>query len=120
MNDKKSSVYNTFQIIRHHGTPSKGQLPDGTWVYARDRIQPPDMVNFIPCARYDDHFIYEVPVGVRHRFPGPVYRCSCGSAVVFVGSNVNVAMGNSPSGAMFVCQFHADNGHHATGGARWV
>jgi len=119
MEKKSSSTYNSFQIIRHRGTPNKGQLPNGIWVYAQDKFWIPDMNGFINCARYDDHFLYQIPVEARPEFPGPIFRCSCGSQAIYVGQSGYV-WGASPQGLMFVCQFHADNGVHATGGNRWI
>lgn len=51
----------------------------------------------VRCAPYDNHFLYETTE------IGPRYRCTCGSAAVVVQAG---------NGVMFVCQFHADNGHH--------
>lgn len=117
--NKKSSVYNSFSIIRQRGTPKKGQLPDGTWVYARDKFWIPDLHGYVNCMRYDDHFLYEIPENIRHLYPGAIYRCSCGSQAIYVGLQGYI-FGASPQGLMWVCQFFTDNGHHATGGDRWI
>jgi len=118
MNDKKSKAYD-FQIVRHVGTPSKGQLPDGTWVYAQEKFWVEQLRGFIYCMRYDDHFLYEIPDEVKSLYPGAIYRCSCGSAAIYVGIDGYV-WGASPQGLMWVCQHFTDYGKHATGGARWI
>jgi len=119
METKKSSTYNTFSIIRNRNTPTKGQLPDGTWVYPQEKFWVEDMNGYIFCTRYSDHFLYQVPVEARPRFPGPIYRCSCGSPAVYVAPDTYV-YGASPQGLMFVCKHHVDFGKHATGGDRWI
>ena len=119
MEKKASSTYNNFQIIRHRGTPTKGQLPDGTWVYAQDKFWVPDMNGFIYCFRYDDHFLYEIPDKVKPLYPGPIFRCSCGSESIYLAPD-GYMFGASPQGLMFACKYHVDHAVHATGGARWV
>jgi hypothetical protein len=109
-------------ILRHRGVPGVGTLPDGTKVYKTSRIWIPEYGRFIPCADYgetDGHFIYEIPEKLAKRFPGPIYRCSCGSMAVISGWE-GYEYGASPAGLMFICQEHATTQRHATGGSRWI
>lgn len=118
MESKKSKTYD-FQIVRHVGTPKKGQLPDGTWVYAQDKFYVETLGGFVFCMQYNDHFLYQIPDNVVSLYPGSPYRCSCGSQAIYVGVKGYV-WGASPQGLMWVCQYFTDNGKHATGGSRWI
>lgn len=109
-------------ILKRRGVPGVGTLPDGTKVYKTDKFWVPEYSRFISCTDYgetDGHFIYEIPEKLAKRFPGPVYRCSCGSMAVISGWTA-YEYGASPSGLMFICQEHATTGQHATGGSRWI
>jgi hypothetical protein len=106
----------SFQIIRHYGTPTKAQLPDGTWVYGQDKFFVPEYGGFIPAAPYDDHFLYEMP---KHYKYAPSFACSCGGVGIIVGQS-GYLLDASPQGKMMVCMVHATFGKHATGGERWV
>jgi hypothetical protein len=108
-----------FQIIKHRGTPDRAQLPDGTWVRRLPWITIPETGRKIPCAPYDDHFVFEIPSSVAHLYPGSAYKCTCGSAAGWVGPSGYV-LDASQQGLLFVCLAHAQNGVHATGGTRWV
>lgn len=119
MESKKSKTYDSFSIIRHYGTPKQGQLPDGTTVYAQDKFWIPEMSGFIKCVEYDDHFLYQIPDKVSHLYPGPIYRCSCGAASIYLGQSGYV-WGASPQGLLFACQLHITTGKHGTGGSRWI
>lgn len=121
METKKSKVYDSFQIVRHVGTPKQGTLPDGTIVYAQDKfwIDEPPGPGFIKCIEDDQHFLYKIPDEVQSLYPGPIYRCSCGGAGIYVGLRGYV-FGASPQGLLFVCQHHITTGFHATGGSRWI
>ncbi len=64
----------------------------------------PEWGEFIPCAPYDDHFVYLNP----DTSPGSsAYMCTCGSVAV-------VANPEKGMGRMFVCLFHATYGAHTT------
>lgn len=105
-----------FNIIRYRGTPNKATTLWGFEVQRRQSIFIPAYNRFIPCAPYDNHFIYEVP----ERYKGTSgLMCTCGSFAEVVGMSgyINDA---SPSGLMIVCHLHAAFGRHNEGGARWV
>lgn len=108
-----------IHMIRHRGMPNKAQLPDGTWVERQEGLFVPEKQGFIRCAPYDDHFIYEIPKHVLNFYPGPIYRCTCGSLAIFAGNN-GYLLDASPQGLMFLCHLHATTGKHATGGDRWI
>jgi len=103
-----------YQIIRHYGKPKEGYLPDGTKVYAQDKIYFIEVSRFVPCAPYSNHFLYEVP----NRIIGAKWRCSCGSAAVCAGYSgyKDVA---SQQGLLFVCLEHAQTGLHL-GDSKWI
>lgn len=111
--------FSNFNIIRHRGVLNKAQLPDGTWVERMDKIFIPEVGRFIPCAAYDDHFIYEIPQKLAKMYPGPSYKCTCGAAAGWTGPSGYI-LDASAQGLMFVCLIHAQTGLHATGGARWI
>lgn len=119
MKTKKSPTYSNFSIIRHRSNWNTAQLPDGTTVIKAEKFFVPSMGGFIPCAPYDDHFLYEIPKKLDAMYPGSVYRCTCGSFASVV-SYSGYFMDASPQGKMFVCYIHALTGKHATGGQRWI
>lgn len=114
-----------FQIVRRVGMPTYAYLPDGTRVERStlpngvEAIFTGDLNGFVRCASYHDHFIYEIPPRVAYLYPGPAFRCTCGSFAVMAGLSGYIADA-SPSGKMWLCYFHAVTGQHATGGDRWV
>lgn len=107
----------TFNIIRKAGDPNKVtlNLKSGKRVTVErpldDKIFVPEYKNFVRCAPYGVHFIFEVPKSI---FPAPSYMCSCGSAAVAVGSKAYTHLG-SAEGLMFVCQHHLDYNKHSDG-----
>jgi len=118
---KSSPTYGQFQIIRHRSNRDVAVLPDGvTEVHKVDKFWIAEYGGFIPATRYDDgHFIYEIPERLAQRFPGSIYRCTCGSPGIVTG-NSGYLYGQSAQGLMFVCQAHSTNGKHVTGGDRWI
>jgi hypothetical protein len=112
MTDYKSKK---IVILRKAGDTNSGTLPDGRKVYRKEKIYIPEYGKEIPCAGYDDHFIYEAPVDLV----GSTFRCSCGSIAVISGYSA-YAYGASPSGLMLICQEHALTQQHLTGGSRWI
>lgn len=104
----------TFNIIRHRGQLNEGVLPDGTKVYRKDKLYVPEWGGFIPCAPYDEHFIFEVP----SKFKVSSYMCTCGSIAVTSGPSGYV-LDASPQGKMFICYFHSLYGHHSDG-SKWI
>lgn len=109
----------TFNIIRHYGQPDRLQLPGGEWVFKQDKFFILEYGGFVPVAPYSDHFLYAIPDKLAKKYPGPVYRCSCGSIGIVTGPSGYV-WDASPQGKMFVCMNHATYGVHATGGTRWI
>lgn len=108
-----------FNIIRQRGQPNKLQLPDGTWVYKEDKFLIPEYGGFVPCAQYSDHFLYQIPSHLASKYPGSIYRCSCGSFAVISGVSGYV-LDASPQGKLFLCHVSATTGLHATGGTKWI
>lgn len=105
----------TFNIIRHRGQLNTAQVINKT-VERQEQIFIPEYEGFIPCASYDDEFIFENPYQQEH---SPVYQCTCGSVAVIVGPSGYV-WDASPQGKMLVCLSHATYGVHAVGGSRWI
>lgn len=64
------------------------------------------MVLNVPCAPYDEHFVFEVPKS-REREGRSPYLCTCGSAAVIKDYS-------DPRAMLFVCHFHAQYGYHTT------
>lgn len=62
----------------------------------------PEWGAFVPCAPYEEHFVYLNPDTSEG---SSSYMCTCGSAAVVVPPG--------PAG-MFVCLFHATYGSHTT------
>lgn len=105
-----------FEIIRYHGEPKKATTHLGFDVYRNEKLYVPDMGRFLPCAPYDDHFIYFVP---PQYIGWSQFMCTCGSAAVWTGAS-GYENDASPSGLMLVCLHHATFGVHATGGNKWI
>ena len=105
----------TFNVIRYRGTPTKAKYMN-KWVERQEQILIPEYGGFIPCAPYDDHFIFENPYKEEHT---AAYLCTCGGVAVVVGRS-GYLLDASPQGKMFVCLIHAQTGLHATGGTKWI
>lgn len=105
----------TFNIIRYRGQPNRAKVLE-KWIERKEQLFVIEYGAFIPCASYDDHFLFENPYPQEHT---PVYQCTCGSIAVVVGLSGYVGDA-SPQGKMFVCLVHAQTGLHATGGSRWI
>lgn len=105
-----------FNIIRKAGDPNKVTLvtkdgkPYTIYKPSEKGIFIEDYGQFVKCAPYGNHFIFELPRNI----PGWAHMCSCGSPAVMVGSNAYDHLG-SPEGMMFVCQFHTQKNKHADG-----
>jgi len=107
----------SFQIIRHKGDLTKATTLDGYDVYRQEKLFVEEMGRFIPCAPYEEHFIYEEPSKKKGTSS---YLCSCGSVSVIAGIS-GYEKNASPSGFMFVCLLHATHGHHTdTTATRWI
>lgn len=97
----------TFEIIHHRGDPKKTETLKGLKVTRQERLFIPEWSEFVTCAPYDNHFLYNDPT------PGQsAYMCTCGSPAV-------VAL-HEGSGRLFVCLNHATYGNHTTGEKRWI
>jgi len=106
----------TFNIVRYHGQRNKAFVEEiGLTVYRADKILVPEYGRFIPCAQYDEHFIFEVPPKYKDI---PSFMCTCGSVAVIAGMS-SYQHDASPQGLMFVCLNHATYGVHV-GGSRWI
>lgn len=107
-----------MKILRYYGEPKKATFM-GKDVYRKATLFAPYPYNrFIPCAPYDDNFIFEVPDSPATKGI-PSFMCTCGSFAEVVGMS-GYANNASPSGLMWVCNLHASFGHHSTGENRWV
>ena len=105
-----SNVTQTFNIIKHRGTLTKATTVHGYHVFKQDKLFvrnfPVGMGTydgFIPCADYDNHFIYEVP-NTEKTIGLPSYMCTCGAIAVAVGYDA-YKEDQSFNGMQFVCMF---------------
>ena len=98
-----------FKIIRHYGDPTEAEM-DGYKIYRQKSIFVKEYNRFIPCAPYDNHFIFEEPTG---KFGRPSFMCTCGSMAVVVGFSGYEKDASSPEGLMFICHNHGTFGVHA-------
>jgi hypothetical protein len=103
-----------FNIIRHAGQLDEAEV-DGVKVYRKETIWIQEWNNFVKCASYDNHFLFETPKATPR---SPVHQCTCGSIAVVVGLSGYV-WDASPQGKLLVCLFHATYGHHQ-GDSRWI
>jgi hypothetical protein len=111
------SEKHSFAIIKHRGSNFEATTLDGHKVKRQEKIWIPDYNNYINCAPYDDHFIFEDPE--KNKIGRWMHMCTCGSPAVVVGYNVYKADASN-SGALMVCWLHASTGLHGTGGSKWV
>jgi hypothetical protein len=100
------------QIIKSYNTLQKVTLVDGTEVQndRQNKVFVPEYGVEVPCAPYDNHFIFEVPQHIK----GTSYLCSCGSQAVVVGSKAYAHL-SSMKNALFVCLHHTTYNEHADG-----
>lgn len=91
-----------FNIIRHRGEPKEAQTLKGRKVVREQALLVPEWGQYVPCAPYDNHFIY------ADQTPGQSsYMCTCGSPGVVINEENERAR-------LFVCLLHATSGSHAT------
>lgn len=91
-------------------TPRSVKLDNGATVVRKDKIFVASRFQReIPCAPYDDHFIYETDEVNRSAF-----MCTCGSPSVI--ANIE----GTGDRLMLICLYHAYKGVHATGGRTWI
>lgn len=111
-----SSKYVTFSIIRHYNSPNIAEYR-GLTVRRQEKIFVPELRQFVVCASYHDHFIFEVPPHIKDSS----FRCTCGSVAVIPGYGAYKDLASpTQSGLMLVCLIDTSYGHHATGGSRWI
>jgi hypothetical protein len=113
MENKKK--FHPIQVIRHHNSPNRAQLPNGEWVERQEKLFIPEWGRFVVCADYSDHFIFELP----KKYEGPTYQCTCGAAAIISGYSA-YKDDASQQGLLFICLNHSTFGVHATGGIRWI
>jgi len=89
-------------VIRHYGSPKTARTLTGTVITRRDKLFVIEWRSLVPCAPYDDHFIY-----ATNERESSAYLCTCGSPAV-------VIMPEDPQARMFVCLTHAQTGKHMT------
>jgi len=94
----------TFGVIQHRGQVRKAETAKGATVEREEYLFVPEWGQFIQCAPYDEHFIYQDPDGP---IGGSAFLCTCGSAAVVINPERD-------SGRMFVCLMHATYGAHST------
>ncbi len=97
-----------INIIRHRGEPNKADFYGVPIARQKSIVVVVDekTVFAIPCAEYDNHFIFEVPKVRGEIVQGPAHMCTCGSSAV-------VKDYESPI-RLFVCHFYQTNGFHTT------
>jgi len=109
-----------FAIIRHKGDLNHATTADGKRVHRQKSLYF-EGHGLILCAPYDNHFVFDDPMGKKliGRW-SPM--CSCGSPAVIVGYNAYIKDAtptnkseSSIPGEMIVCYFHATTGKHADG-----
>ena len=94
----------SFSIIHHKGRVNKATTLDGVVVERQEQLFVEEWGNFVPCAPYDEHFVYENPDTSQG---SSSYMCTCGSVAVVVNPERD-------AGRLFVCHFHETYGSHTT------
>lgn len=105
----------SFNIIHNLGDPQEADFEfkgKSFKVHREEVLFIREWVQFVPCAPYDNHFIFELPTKAIQRsglsaYGMPEYLCTCGSVAV-------VKDYADPRKALFVCLFDANNGYHQT------
>lgn len=97
----------SFNIVKNAGQVNTAQF-EGVTVNRQEHIAVIDerLGGLIPCAPYDDHFVFEIPKSRARQGQSP-YMCTCGSAAV-------IANPTDVRGRMFICLLHGRHGHHQT------
>ncbi len=94
----------TFEIIHHRGQVQKAETAQGTTVEREEYLFVSEWGQFIQCAPYEEHFVFEDP---DKAIGGSAFLCTCGSVAVVINPERD-------SGRMFVCLLHASHGAHST------
>lgn len=92
-----------MNVIHHFGDPKQATTLKGKQIKRQEQLFVPEWNALVPCAPYDDHFIYENP---DHNRGSSSYMCTCGSPAVVINPEREKRM--------FVCLFHATYGSHTT------
>lgn len=110
----------SFAIIKHRGDLDHAETADGYKVHRRDKIWFPEH-GYVMCAKYDNHFIYDDPMG-KKKIGRWTPMCSCGSPSGIVGYNAYISDATPTSkkessipGELLVCLAHAQFGKHSDG-----
>jgi len=93
-----------FSIIKHYNSPNSAVTLDGYTVKREEKVFIEGLGGFVPCAPYDNHFVYLEPSGKQGRW---FAACTCGSPAVLIGAKDYAHLG-SPEGMMLVCYFHTN------------
>jgi len=106
----------SFSIIKQHGDPNKAVTVDGFTITRQEKLFIPEYQKFVMCAPYSSHFIYLDPSGKPGRW---FAMCTCGAPSVITGYSGYKQDASSNEGAMLVCLYHAQHGHHQNEGSKW-
>lgn len=91
----------TFNIIKHRGELNEVTLQNGDTVRRVKEMYIPEWDRFVPCAPYEEHFIY-----THNIVQMPSMLCTCGSPGVITNPY-------EPERNLIVCLVHATDGAHA-------
>lgn len=109
----KSNFSNIAPVVIHHyGDPKEIEF-EGEKFYRQETITPESYGYPIPCAQYDNHFIF---YDTRHM--GSTLLCTCGGPAVIVNPSVYKRDATpDPKGKpeMLVCWRHMATGRHYDG-----
>jgi hypothetical protein len=105
----------SFSIIKHLHV-NRVTTIDGYICHRKDKLFVPEYNADVPCAPYDNHFIFLDPHVLKPGDPRKYWfaMCTCGGPSILVGSNAYSHLGSS-SGMMFVCLVHLNTGKHVDG-----
>jgi hypothetical protein len=99
----ENNALKAVQVIRHHGDPTHATTLLGQKVERKKSLFIKEMGGEVPCAPYDNHFIYatdEKIVGI------PSFMCTCGGPAIVINHG-------SVTQRMLVCMIHAQSGRHS-------
>lgn len=112
MSDNDKEPRPNFSIIKHRGQPNQAKF-EGHTVVRQEKIFAGEF-GLIPCAPYDDHFVFEIPKALSNRLGMWSYWCTCGSVAGVAWPDNNVSQ------KMMVCLFYHQrlyedgHGYHQT------
>ncbi len=130
----------SVNIIRHRGEPNKADF-HGETITRQESILVIEWMALVPCAHYDDHFIFEVPRinvdkarklvkflrmqntpaayiatienEIRNCGPAKLVQMPGPAHVCTCGSSA-VVKDHESVNRLFVCHFYETNGYHTT------